>query len=317
MPSISNLRAPDKYLTNFSLQVAQDINAFNVLDVIPTINVEQQSGLYRIFEAETLRKVQVRPVASGAQTTAGDFGYGKGQYNCQLRGLHVDIDPALRVNATDINIERDTTSFLVSQMALEKTTRFVDTFFADGVWGETLKGGTGFKQFDDTTSDPIRVITDAMFRQQLASGFKPNTMWISRRVFNDLLQHPEIVDRINRGQTSGPAIANAETLAAIFGLNKVIVIEAIVKDENDNNAMIGDNKILLAYVNANAGTQSATAMAHINWVGLGRYMTLGQSIIKMNHPLVDGVTRLEIKYADHLVVTAPSLGVLLTDVMSK
>ena len=317
MPSINGLRAPDKFLTNFSLTVAQDQSAFSVLDVIPTINVEQQQGLYRIFDSETLRKVQVRPVASGAQTTAGDFSYGQGQYNCQMRGLHVDIDPALRVNATDINIEKDTTTFLTSQMAVEKTKRFVDTFFAEGVWGTTKKGGTDFKAFDDASSDPVRVIQDSILQVQIASGFKPNTMWIAREAFNNLLLHPEIIDRINRGQTTGPAIANEQTLAAIFSLNKVIVIDAIVSDAEGKNAMLGKNKILLAYVNSNAGTQSATAMAHINWVGIGRYLTAGQSILKMNHPLVDGVVRLEIKYADHLVVTAPTLGVLLTDVMSK
>lgn len=323
MPSISNLRAPDKYLTNFSLKIAQDQRQFKAANSLPKINVEQQSGIYRIYDSENLRKVQVRPLASGTQTTAGDFDYGRGNYYAELRGLHVDLDPVLRANATDIDLEKDATQHLTTQMMLERENRFYDTYMVSGAWDRDMSGVASaptadqFVHFDDASSDPVTVIQDAMLSQQIASGgFLPNTGFMGRRVFNELLRHPDVLDRIRYRGGDTPAIANEQSLAAIFGLDRIVVLETVVGGDTGNR-MLGDNQILLAYVNGSAGQRSVTAMAAFNWVGLGRYMTLGNSIVKFDHPLLDGVTRLEIKYADQFAVVAPSLGTLLSGVLSS
>lgn len=320
MPSISNLRAPDKYLTNFSLSVGQNLAAFQTVKSIPTIPVQLQSGIYRIFEADALRDIKVAPVAPGTQTVAGDFGYGKGQYHAELRGLHVDLDPVTRSNATDISLEKDATNYLTTQMLLEQERRFSETFLTTGVWSRDLVGGAqgrdGFLQFDDAKSKPIQVLRDAMLSSQLESGYAPNKMWISRRVFNTLLEHPDVIDRINRGQTTGPAIANSTALAAILNLDQVIVLDAITKSADGKNTRLGDNTILLAYSDTTAGPNSVTSMAQFSWVGLNQYLTQGNAVIKMNHPLLDGTIRLENKYADHMVVVSKSLGVLMTNVLA-
>lgn len=323
MPSIANLRAPDKYLTNFSLKVAQDQRQFKAAASLPKVNVELQSGIYRTYDAENMRKVQVRPVASGTQTTAGQFEYGQGQYYAQLRGLHLDLDPILRANATDVDVERDAVRHLTTQMMLEKENRFYDTFMTSGAWGTDLTGTTAtpgtdeFIHFDDAAADIVGTIQDAMLNQQIINGgFAPNTMHVARRVFNAMLRNPDILDRINRGQTSGPAVANEDSLAAIFGLSRVVVLEAVVSDDAGDPTMLGDNQILLSYIEGNAGLQSVTAMVDFNWVGLGRYLNLGMAVTKMDHPLLQGTTRLESMSADHMAIVAPSLGTLLSDVLT-
>lgn len=323
MPSIANLRAPDRYLTNFSLKLAQDQRQFKAANSLPRINVEQQSGIYRIYDSENLRKVQVRPLASGTQTTAGDFEYGRGNYFAELRGLHLDLDPVLRANATDIDLERDATQHLTTQMMLERENRFYDTFMVASAWARDMTGVAAtptsdqFVHFDDAGSDPVSVIQDAMLAQQISSGgFLPNTAYLGRRVFNALLRHPDVLDRIRYRGGDTPAVANEQSLAAIFGLDNIVVLETVVGGDTENR-MLGDNQILLAYVNGSAGQSSVTAMASFNWVGLGRYMTLGNSIVKFDHPLLDGVTRLEIKYADQFSVVAPSLGTLMSGVLSS
>lgn len=317
MPTIPGLRKPDQYLTHFSVQVAQGLNAFRTIEALPTVNVNDQAGIYRVFDSDTLREIKVGPVASGTQTTAGDFSYSKGHYYCSLRGLHVDLTPEQKLNASDIDLGRDATNYLVTQKTLEQETRFVKSFMTAGVWDSDRVGKTDFVQFDDAASDPIATINDQILRVQITSGIRPNTLWTDRKTFNKIIQHPAVIDRINRGQTTGPAVANETTVAMIFGLEKVIVIDAVVREDGNTNKLISENKILLAYVNNTAGTQSATAMARINWVGINRYMTTGNAIYRMQVPMVDGTERLEIKYADQLVVTAPALGVLLTDVLSK
>lgn len=323
MPTISNLRAPDQYLTNFSLKVAQDQTQFKAANMLPRINVEQQSGIYRIYDSENLRKPQARPVASGTQTTAGSFDYQRGNYYAELRGLHLDLDPILRANATDIDLERDATRHLTTQMMLERENRFYSTFMTAGEWGRDMTGvaatpGTDeFVYFDDASSDPVGVIQDAMLRQQIASGgFLPNTAFMSRRVYNTLLRHPDVLDRIVYSSSNSPAVANDQALAAIFGLRQIVVLETVVTGADGESQFLGDNQILVAYLDGSAGPQSVTAMAMFNWVGLGRYLQLGNSVTRMDHPLLQGTIRLESLWADHMAIVAPSLGTLMSGVLS-
>jgi hypothetical protein len=324
MAVIPNLRSPDQYLTNFSFTMARDSSQFKAANTLPSVNVQNQSGIYRTFSSDALREVRVRPYASGTQTSAGKFEYGEGQYNARLYGLHVDLDPITMHNAasTTINIERDTTSYLTTQMLLERENRFYNTFMKDGVWGVDKTGTDAgaaadeFVQFDDASSDPVSTIQDAMLSVQLSSGgFMPNTIYTGRRVFNALLRHPEILDRIRFRGGDSPAVANEQTLASVFGVSSVVVFDTVVQGADGESAMLGDNTMLLAYVENTAGLNSPTAMARFNWVGPNNYLTLGGSVIKMNHPLLDGTVRLEMKYADDMRVVAPVLGCFFKNVL--
>lgn len=320
MAVVPNLYVPNQYLSNFSVRQARDNTQFRAAASIPSINVQNQSGIYRVFDSEALQKVRVRPVASGTQTAAGEFGYGEGTYHAQIYGLHVDLDPISYHNAAQsgIQLERDSTDYLTTQMLIERELRFYQTFMSAGVWGEDMAGGTDFVQFDDAASDPITIIQNAALRAQLRSGgFMPNTLFVGRRVFNALLNHPDVIDRLRyTGTAASPAIANEQTLAALFGLSNIVVFDTIVGDESGDPTALGDNTMLLVYVNGSAGPNSVTAMARFNWVGPNNYWSLGGSIIRMDHPLLDGTVRLEIKYSDSMQVVAPTLGVFFSDVLS-
>ena len=66
---------------------------------------------------------------------------------------------------------------------------------------------------------------------QEQTGFRPNVLGIGRPVFDILLDHPDIVGRIDRGQTpNGPARASRQDLAALFELEAIEVMDAIYND---------------------------------------------------------------------------------------
>lgn len=326
MAVVPNLRHPDQYLTNFSFMMARDNTQFRAARSLPSINVQNQSGIYRTFESDALREVRVRPYASGTQTSAGKFDYGEGQYNAKLYGLHVDLDPISMHNAatTSIALEQDSVRYLTTQMMLERENRFYDTFMTTGQWTTDKQGvassptGDQFIQFDDANSDPVAIIQDAMLQSQLLTGYQqPNTLYMGRRIFNVLLRHPDILDRIRYRGGDSPAVANEQTLAAVFGLESIVVFDTIVRSASGDNEALGDNTMLLAYIESTAGPQSPTAMARFNWVGPNNYLSLGGSVIRMDHPLLDGTVRLEIKYADDMRIIAPDMGTFFYDVLSS
>lgn len=313
----------DKYLTNFSLDLLQSESVFKAHDIASNVPVQQQSNFYRIYDQGAFVKPQMKPLADGAQTAAMDYDFTEGTYAAKVWGVHKDTGPMAYANAdSDLNLDKRTTAALLRQGLLHQEVEWHKAFFGTGKWTTDKQGvaatpGAGqFLQFSDAASDPIGTIKSAITQNQILSGgFRANTAVMSRQVFDVLVEHPDLVDRINRGQTTGPAVANEQTLAAIFGLGRIVVLDAVV-DEAGANAMLGGKGILLAYIDGNAGIEGVTSMARFEWVGLNSEMTVGQSIIRMELPLVDGGTRLEIKQAFDYRIVAPDLGVFLADAIA-
>jgi hypothetical protein len=313
----------DKYLTNFSLDLLQSESVFKAHNIASNVPVQQQSNFYRIYDQGAFVKPQMKPLADGAQTSAMEYDFTEGTYAAKVWGVHKDTGPMAYANAdSDLNLDRRTTSALLRQGLLHQEVEWHKAFFGTGKWSTdkqgvaSVTGGNEFLQFSDASSDPIGVVKSAITQNQILSGgFRVNTGVMSRVVFDTLVEHPDMVDRINRGQTTGPAIANEQTLAAIFGLDRIVVLDAVV-EESGANAMLGGKGILLAHIDGNAGIEGVTSMARFEWVGLNQQMTIGQSILRYELPLVDGGTRLEIKQAFDYRIVAPDLGVFLADAIA-
>lgn len=307
----------DKYLTNFSLDLMQKESVFKAHNIASNVPVQQQSNFYRIYDQGAFVKPQMKPLADGAQTAAMDYDFTEGTYAAKVWGVHKDTGPMAYANAdSDLNLDKRTTSALLRQGLLHQEIEWHKAFFGTGKWTTDKVGGTDFVPFSDAASDPIGTIKSAITQNQILSGgFRVNTAIMSRKVFDVLVEHPDLVDRINRGQTTGPAIANEQTLAAIFGLGRIVVLDAVV-EQAGTKEMLGGKGILLAYIDGDAGIEGVTSMARFEWVGLNSEMTVGQSVIRFDLPLVDGGTRIEIKQAFDYRIVAPDLGVFLSDAIA-
>jgi hypothetical protein len=87
----------------------------------------------------------------------------------------------------------------------------------------------------------------------------PNRLTLGAQVYDTLLDHPDIIDRIKYGQANvgQPAIVNRTTLAALFEVDSVLVAEAIQNTAAENatagaaadesTASIVGNHALLSY----------------------------------------------------------------------
>jgi len=313
----------DKYLTNFSLDLMQNDSVFRARSIMPTVPVQNQADFYRIYDQGAFLKPQMKPLADGTQTAAMEYDYTEGTYAIKVWGVHKDTGPMAYANAdSDLNLDRRTVAALTRQVMLHEEIQWHNAFFGTGKWSTDLTGVAAtpsageFLQFNDAASDPIGTIKSAITQNQILSGgFRVNTMVMSRVVFDTLVEHPDIVDRINRGQTTGPAIANEQSLAAIFGLERVVVIDAVV-DQSGSNEMLGGNGILLVYLDGMAGMEGVTAGVRFEWSRLNQFMTIGNTVLRYEHPLAEGTVRHECKSAFDYRITAPDLGVYLADAIA-
>lgn len=315
----NTVRGPDRYLTNFSLEIAQSNDVFKAANILPSVNVQRSTDIYRIYNAESLRKLKMKPLASGTPTAAGDLDFTEGTYHTKTFGLHVDYDAETKANASNgLELGRMATEYLTTQAMMHQEKQWYEAMFVAGKWATDKVGGTDFDKFSDAASDPIGTIKSSITQQQILNGgIRPNTLVLNRSVMDVIEEHPDIIDRINRGQTSGPAIANEQAIAALFGLSRVVVLEAVMADEatGENEFMAGNN-MLLMYLNGNAGLRSITAAVRFEWSRLGEFMTTGQVVRVFDlDPVIEGTTRYEIKTNFDYRIIAPSLGTFFQDVI--
>jgi hypothetical protein len=311
------VRGPDRYLTNFSLELSQSNGVFKAANILPSVPVQRQTDIYRIYNADSLRKLKMKPLASGTPTAAGDIDFSEGTYYTKTYGLHVDYDAETKANTeSDLQLGQMATEYLTTQSMMHQERQWFDKMFTAGKWATDKVGGTDFNKFTDATSDPIGVVKSAVTQQQiLAGGIRPNVLVLTRKVMDTLEEHPDIIDRLNRGQTSGPAMASEQALAALFGLQRVVVLEAVMADEaTGDNEFVGGNHMLLMYLNGNAGLRSITAAVRFEWTRLGQFMTTGQVIRVFDlDPVIEGTTRYEIKSNYDFRIVAPVLGTFFQD----
>lgn len=317
-------RGLSQYLTNFSLEIAQSDAMFRASSILPTVPVRKQSDMFRVYNSNNLRDVAMKPLADGTQTAAGDLDWSEGFYYTRVWGLHIDYGPQTKANADDdLQLGQMATNYLTSQYMLLQEKEWYEKMFKDGVWSTNLTGGTDFGYFDDAGSDVIRDVRSQITRQQILSGgIRPNTLVMTRLVAEELMNHPDIIDRINRGQSTGPAVADESTLATVFGLSRVVILEAVTGQLDSDtgeteNVMMGGDNMLLMYLDPNAGTRSRTAAARFDWTGLSNFMTVGQQVRTIElDPVIEGTTRYEIKAAFDFQVVAPDLGTFFSNVLT-
>jgi hypothetical protein len=134
------------------------------------------------------------------------------------------------------------------------------------------------------------------------TGQEPRVMVVARNVYDALLDHVDVIDRLKYGQTPGsPAIATKAALAALFDLDEIIVSSAI-----ENTAMEGVANVhafivpagvaLLLYRPPTPGLLTPAPGYHFSWRGLdGAFNDLGTAIARY---------RMELKRADRVEINS-------------
>lgn len=117
---------------------------------------------------------------------------------------------------------------------------------------------SGSSQFSDPTSDPIKVIMDALDSMVM----RPNIMTIGRAAFSALIRHPKIVKAV-LGNAGDSGIARREDIAALFELEGIFVGESFIntarKGQAINMQRVWGKHISLLYRDQLADSRSGTS----------------------------------------------------------
>lgn len=290
-PTMSDLHV-NALLTNLSLMYNQEQSNFVADQVFPTIPVAKASDRYTVFSRADLNRDTMQKRAPATESAGGGYRVDTTPtYQCETWALHKDIDDQQRGNADFVfNLDEEATRFLTMQALISKERAWATAFFAASIWTTDWTGvaaapsSVQVLQWNDGASTPIQDVRRLKTAIQLANGgFRPNIGVMSRLVFDQLVDHPDFVDRVKYGQTPGrPAKVALDAIAGLFELDKVLVMDAIYNSAGEGagpnsggtsinaaetNAFIASKGFMLAYTPSAPGLNTPGCGYNIAWTG--------------------------------------------------
>ena len=336
-PSLGDVHV-NRPLTNISVAFMQNQDAFVANRVFPVIPVEKRSDTYFYFPIGEFNRDEMAERAPGAESVGSGYSVSTDQYLTKVYALHKDIADQVRANTdTPLSEDRQATNWLALQGLINRERRWTDKFFKKGVWTlEAAGAGTGttrdgtFSLTHDTnnkiefwskeTSTPIEDMR--LFKRSVleTTGFMPNTLTVGRPVYDALLDHVDIVGRLDRGQTTGLAMTNRQQLTALFELDNLYVMDAIYNDKQlgaaGSNAFIGGRHALLSYTPPSPGLMTPAAGYTFGWTGMGGMAENGVRMKRMRMEPRES-DRIEIQSAYDYKVISADLGLFIENAVAS
>ena len=332
-PSQVHIDAP---LTNLTLAYLQSADNFIADKVFPIVDVDKQSDKYYTYDRENFnRSGQRKQLAPRTRPERIGMSLSNDNYFADVFGLATDFDEQTLANE-DAALETRAmgAQMLIHNMLIDREKDFVTNFFSDGIWGTNWDGvanadndtAAEVTNWDDyTNSTPIVDVRRLARTVQLKSGgFKPNTMVVTKAVRDVLVDHPDILARLNGGATvSNTALITDAKLAEIFEVERFFVMEAIentaAEGAAESNSFIGGNDVLLCYTPASAGLRSPAAGLTFAWNSLPGVSNLGLTVESFTGDFlrVEGIAEeIHVKMSYDMKIVGADLGGFINSVLA-
>lgn len=292
-------------------------NRFAWAQVFPMVNSPKQSNKYYTFTKADLFKSEARKRAPNTEAPVRDYGLSNDTFFCDVRAVAFDLSEQVRANADPaLDVEEDAARVLAQDMNIALEVEWAATAFAASLWGTTVTGNTNFTYWSDAAASPIEDITTGLRTVLLNTGFKPNTLVLGPNAWYDgLMNHPDIIARL---PNDAPKVASQGFLANLFGLDRVIIADAIRNTAVENatasySAILGKHA-LLCYVPPSPGLRTPSAGYTFNWSGL-----IGPGGVRTKRieiPEKDAYPRIEVESAMDFKIVGSDLGYFFSGVVA-
>ena len=280
-PTVYDVHA-DRPLTMISVAYIQSQDHFIAMDAFPMLSMSKRSDTYYTYTQADWFRDEARQRADATETAGTGYNVGTDNYNCKVYGIHKDIgDQVVQNSDNPLNPRADATRFITQKMLLRQEAEWITDYFTTSLWGTDKTGGTNFTQWNNyATSDPIEDIELGKETILNNTGYMPNTLVIGYQAFRKLKHHPDIQDRIKYTQPVINSTIDSQLLAAMFGVERVLVAKAIrntaVENATDSYSFFHGKHALLCYSAPSPSLLSPTAGYTFVWSGVS--MGLGTNV---------------------------------------
>ena len=247
MPQLRDV-VQDPVLTQVSTAYTND--TFLAETILPVMPVSKQSGVFFQYDKSNLRIPGSTVRAAGAPAKETDFNVTKGTYVTVDHALKEFVPNEIQEQAmTPTDPLTDSTENVTEQLMLDKEKALADylTSTANITQNTTLSGTNQWSDYNN--SSPITDLRTARQTVRLAVGRTPNTLIIGQQVFDSLIDHPEILERVKYSQLG---ILTVELLARLFQVDRVLVGSAVYNSakegQTDSLGYVWGKHAILTYI---------------------------------------------------------------------
>lgn len=309
-----------RIITDKAEGLLESVEDFAVLKAFPIATVSHRTGKYPIFNVDELKKndLKLRGVASKYAQTNSDIV--TDTYSCDDYGVEEAIADETKAEMGD-GYEQTIADKLMVSAYRNYEIRGCAVFLADGAFDNLQTGVDSspstnqFLKFSVSSSNPIKIIKAQIKEIKKQLGRKPDSIFITSDVLDELLENEVILDKIGDYRDT---IADLGFIAKLFGVKEIFVTEGVVNSHNsgatDQTAeLIAENKMLIYW--KGVGTNSVQAPSACKIILLNYGDTASQSGIGIYKRRDDSIDAdiLRVKQRFDMVVQLKEAGRVLKD----
>ena len=315
----------DQPLSNLTLAYVQEQTNFVADKVFPVVGVQRQSDKYYIYDRANMnRSGDVKKLAPRTEVNRIGMAVSNSAYYADVYGIGMDFDEQTIANEDAmLEIRAAGAQTLINRVLIEREEQFASTFFNAGVWTTDVTPANLWSDY--TNSTPISDVTNGSRTMQLTSGgFKPNTMVVGKEVRDILVNHPDILARLNGGSTiNNPALITDGKLAEIFGMENFLVMEAVentgAEGLAESSAFIGGKNALLVHTPRSSGLMTPAAGLTFAWNNIPSVNNLGVTVESYSDDALKRqqvAEHIQVKMAYDMKVVGADLGYFFSAVVA-
>jgi len=315
----------DQPLSNLTLAYVQEQTNFVADKVFPVVGVQRQSDKYYLYDRANMnRSGDVKKLAPRTEVNRIGMAISNAAYYADVYGIGMDFDEQTLANEDAmLEVRAAGAQTLINRVLIEREEQFASSFFSAGVWTTDVTPANLWSDY--TNSTPITDVTAGRRTMQLKSGgFKPNTMVIGKEVRDVLINHPDILARLNGGATvTNTALITDAKLAEIFEVENLYVMEAVkngaVEGLAEANAFIGGKNCLLVHTPRTAGLMTPAAGLTFAWNNIPSVNNLGITVESFSDDALKRqqvAEHIQVKMAYDMKVVGADLGYFFEDVVA-
>lgn len=269
MPQVaSGVVYVDQALTDVSIRYTN--KTFIAEQVFPILPVLKETGLVFKFDKENLRSPQTTLRGDYARSERVDYGLAQVPYGPLLEhSIEVPLSQRLldmyqaplqpEINATNTASEK---LLIEKELGLSGFLSTAANFSASQY--VTLSGGAQWSDYVNSKPfNDVQLGTTIVLKN---STMKPNTVVMGRQVYDQLVNHPNLTDRLKyTARATNEEITNA--IGDLFGVKNVLIGEAIVnvavEGGSDSLGFVWGKNVYLLYVTDTPAVESVSAGYHL------------------------------------------------------
>lgn len=317
----------DQILTNLSIAYIQDTTDFISDAVFPQVPVQKKSDKYFVYDKEAWFRDEAKRRPDATESAGTGYTISDDSYMCDVYAIHKDVGSQARANTDEpLDADSDATEFITHKVLLKRENDFVTNFLTSTAgWDEDRSGtasspGTDeFIHWDDyDDSEPIRDVTGWKREMKRVTGFMPNGLAIGGKTWDELKNHPDIIELVKYSQSA--INLRQELIAQALDIDRLVIAEGIHftgeegDTDSDNFEEIVEKDGLLYFAQPSPGLRRPSAGYIFTWNGyLGNPygVTIGQ--FWMDHIKAD---RIEAEMAYDMKIVGSDLGMFLDGIVS-